>query len=118
MFVIIKNWNNIPNNIPMHLSSDSGYITKYMVFFPTFLSLLSFFLLYLYRKKNRFKSPTDLFLQYAISVYFLYIGSFYTSIILDKTNLFFNKLVLLSLPIIIVASLIIIEVCTKLRKEY
>ena len=101
----------------MHLSNDSAYTTKYILFLPIFLSLLSFLLLYLYRKQNRFKNLTNLFLHYSIGLYFLYISNFYVLIIIDKTNIFFNKLVLLSLPIIIVTGLIVVEVCTKLRKD-
>lgn len=101
----------------MHLSNDNLYTTKYILLIPNFLSLLSVLLIYVYRRKNGFKKQSDLVLQNTLGLYFIYISNFYVLTVVNKTNIFFNKLVLYSLPIIIVVLLVTIELCSNLRKD-
>src|SRR5699024_10659459 len=118
IYVIIKNWVYLPNEISMHLDNPNTYTSKLIIFLPLLLSLLSLVFMFLYRKKDSFKKITNSYLQYSLSLYFLYITNFYIYWLLHGSNMFFNEIVLFSLPIIIVFILIAIDLYFKLRERY
>ena len=117
IYATIKSWVYLPNEIPMHLDNPDTYTSKLIIFLPVFLSLLSLVFMFLYRKKDNFKKITNLYLQYSLSLYFLYITNLYIYWLLHGSNIFFNEIVLFSLPIIIVFILIALDLYSKLRKR-
>ncbi len=110
-------WTTIPNRIPIHIENNDIRASKLMIFLPFILSCLNWVIFELYRRKKVSSNVSDLFLQYALSFYFLYISFFYLIWLLHGPSMVFNRIVLSIFIVLIVIVLIILELRNKLRSK-
>lgn len=114
ILVIGFKWSTLPNRIPIHLENNNK-ASKLIIFLPLVLSCLNWAIFELYRRKKDSSKVSDLFLQYALSFYFLYISFFYLVWLLYGPSMLFNKIVLSVLIVLIIIVLFILELRSHLR---
>lgn len=115
ILVIGFKWPTLPNRIPIHLENNNNKASKLIIFLPLVLSCLNWAIFELYRRKKDSSKVSDLFLQYALSFYFIYISFFYLVWLLYGPSMLFNKIVLSVLVVLIIIVLFILELRSKLR---